>query len=196
MSIKTMIKQNLALVVGLSFPVLLIIIFLLATVIPKALGNPPQHELLFVTSKYDYQTPNDYIVDFSVKDSQLKVKVRKNDDKNIDHNLKKLMIYDGKSETVREVRIDWSRAASSANAGEVLLDETKLFQIDSAETSPDGYVLDGPNYGDAGLLGGMFGGGNRGGGYRIKKGSVAYKLPVNQTDYYQQVQFLGWVIKK
>ena len=198
MSVKAAIKENLALMVGLTFPVLLIIIFMLAAVIPKALGTAPQHELLFVTSRYDYQAPSEYRVDFSVKNNQLMVKVKKDSEKdtNTNNTTKKLMAYDGKSESVREINIDWTKLASTALDKEVALEETRQLHIDSSSTSPDGYLLDGPYYGDAGLLGGMFGGGYRGGGYRLKKGSVAYKLPPGQPDYYGQLQFLGWIIKQ
>lgn len=46
-------------------------------------------------------------------------------------------------------------------------------------------------------MGGLFGGGYRNTGFRITKGSVGYKLPETQQDfYYNQVKFIGWVIKK
>jgi hypothetical protein len=70
--------------------------------------------------------------------------------------------------------------------------------IDPSNVSPDGYSLDGPNYDGSGLIGGIFGGGYRNSGFRLKNGSVAYKIPNNmQHDYYyNQVKFIGWVIKK
>ncbi|HSH72879.1 MAG TPA: hypothetical protein VK974_07465 [Methylophilaceae bacterium] len=193
MSIKALLKQNLALVVGLTFPILLIIIFLLATVIPKALGNPPQYELLFISSRFDFQNTDEYDVDFSIKSNQLKAKAMQNHDQNIGHTVKKLIVYDGKTEAVKEINIDWSRIANRSN--EVLLEETKSLKIDPSDTSPDGYMLDRPHYGNSGLLGGLFGGRSNDVGYRIKKGSVAYKLPVYEANYYEQVQFLGWIIK-
>ncbi len=62
---------------------------------------------------------------------------------------------------------------------------------------PDGYKLEEPNYGGGGLMGGLFGGEHSNNKYRIKKGNVAYKLPdVEQAYYYNQVKFIGWVIKK
>jgi hypothetical protein len=79
----------------------------------------------------------------------------------------------------------------------VILEETKNMTIDAATISPDGYTLEGPNYNGSGLLGGLFGGGYRNGGYRLKKDNVGYKVPQNQPDYYyNQLQFVGWVVKK
>ena len=77
-----------------------------------------------------------------------------------------------------------------------MLDETKDLTIDTNATSPDGYTLEGANYGDGGLVGGLFGGGYHNNGYRVKKGAVAYKMPNLQPDYYySNVQFLGWIVK-
>jgi hypothetical protein len=180
-------------------PLLLILLFFVATVIPKSMGTPPQYEMLFTTVKYDYQNKPDYLLDFSVKDKHLMLKAKKNDDKNNNYNAKKLLAYDAKTESAREIVIDTSKLvdSKSADGSEVILEETKDLTSDNASTSPDGYTLEGPNYGSSGLLGGLFGGGYNSSGYRLKKGSVGYKVPNAQNDYYSnQVQFVGWIIKK
>ena len=194
---KSFIKENLVLVIGLTLPLLLIVLFFVATVIPKAMGTPPQYEMLFTTVRYDYQNTRDYFLDFAVKNQQLTVKVQKNENKDRNYNVKKLMAYDGKTETVREIAIDVAKTAGASNGAEVILEETKNMTIDTSSVSPDGYALDGPNYGGGGLMGGVFGGGYRNSGFRLKKGSVGYKIPNEQQNYYyNQVQFIGWVIKK
>ena len=191
---KNWFKENLVLAVGLTLPIMLIVLFFVATVIPKSMGSPPQYEMLFTTDKYEYQNKPDYSIDFKVKNKQLMIKPKKIDDKNNCCNTKKLMAYDGKTETVREIAIDASKFADGI---EVLLEETKELTIDTSATSPDGYMLDAPNYGSAGLLGGLFGGGSRANGHRLKKGGVGYKIPNAQPDYYyNQIQFIGWIVKK
>jgi hypothetical protein len=191
---KNFIKENLVLVIGLTLPLLLIVLFFVATVIPKSMGTPPQYEMLFTTMKYDYQNKPDYLLGFSVKNKHLMVKAKKNDGKNNNYNTKKLMAYDAKTESAREIAIDTSKFADDT---EVILEVTKDMTIDNASTSPDGYSLEGPNYGSSGLLGGLFGGGYNNSGYRLRKGSVGYKVSNAQNDYYyNQVQFVGWIIKK
>ena len=191
---KKLIKENLVLVIGLALPVLLIVLFFVATVIPKSMGTPPQYEMLFTTTKYDYQNKPEYVIDFNVKNQQLMLNSKKNDEKNYNNATKILMAYDGKTETVREIRID---ASKLTEGNEVLLEETKNLSIDTAVISPDGYTLEGPNYGGNGLVGGLFGGGYRNTGYRLKKGGVGYKVPNMQPDYYySQLQFIGWIAKK
>jgi len=192
--LKNWIKENLVLVIGLMLPILLIVLFFAATVIPKAFGAPPQYEMLFTATQYDYQKTSEFSLNFNVKNRQLMVKPKKIEDKNTNYNQVKLFVYDGKTEATREITLDISKFTDGV---EVALEETKSFEIDANNASPDGYVLDGPNYGGGGLLGGLFGGGYRNTGYRIKKGGVAYKVPYYKGDaYYNQLQFIGWVIKK
>lgn len=195
---KNFIKENLVLVVGLTLPLLLILLFFVATVIPKAFGTPPQYEMLFTTTRYDYHDPPEYSLYFVVKDQKLIVKARKNNNKDQrGYNSKLLMAYDGKTETVREINVDLAKAANAAGVNEAVLEETGSWTIDSSRVSPDGYTLDGPNYRDGGLVGGIFGGGYQNNGMRLKKGSVGYRIPDTQgIYYYNQMHFIGWVIKK
>lgn len=192
---KNFIKENLVLVIGLSLPILLIVIFFLATVVPKSFGTPPQYEVLFTTLKYEYENSRIYQVDFNVVNHQLMVKVKKNFDTGRNYNSKKLMAYNAKTDSVREITIDLAKAAE-AGEKDVILEETKGLNIDALPVSPDGYQLEGTNYGNSGLMGGLFGVGHRNSGYRIKKGAVAYKVETAQPDYYySELKFVGWIIK-
>ena len=191
---KNWLKENLVLVIGLTLPLLLIVLFFVATVIPKMTGTPPQYEVLFSVQDYTGQNKQDYIVDFKVKDKQLMIKTKKADDKNYSYNSKKLMAYDAKTEVMREISIDDSKFSDDA---EILLEETKNMTIDTAMQAPDGYMLENQGYSGTGLIGGLFGGGYRNHGYRLKKGNVGYKINMQQNNYYyDQLSFIGWVIKK
>lgn len=195
MAIKRFIKENLVLVIGLSLPLLLIVLFFVATVIPKSMATPPQYEMLFTVTKYDYQNAPDYLLSYAVKDKHLILKAKKNEEKPKNSNINTLLAYDAKTETVREINIDTSKLTETNS--EMVVEETKNYVIDNSTVSPDGYKLEGPNYSGGGLMGGLFGGGYRNTGFRITKGNVSYKLPETQQDfYYNQVKFIGWVIKK
>ena len=136
---KNWIKENLVLVVGLTLPLLLIVLFFVASVIPKALGTPPQYEMLFSATKYEYQKSPDYVIDFKVKDKKLMVSAKKLDDKNNNGNSVRLMAYNGKTETVREITLDNAKTGAAASNGEIVLEETKEMVIDTNPVSPDGY---------------------------------------------------------
>jgi hypothetical protein len=192
--VKNFIKENLVLVIGLALPVLLIVLFFVATVIPKMYSTPPQYEVLFSVQDYNYQNKLDYTIDFKVKNQQLMVKAKKTDGKDNYYNSKKLMAYDAKTEAMREITIDTSKFADDA---EILLEETKNMTVDTAMAAPDGYVMENQYYGNNGLIGGLFGGGGRNHGYRLKKGNVGYKINTPQNNYYyDQLHFIGWVVKK
>ena len=75
--------------------------------------------MLFTTVKYEYENSPVYLVDFKVVNQQLMAKVKKNDDKAKNYNSKKLMAYNPKTETVREITIDLAKAAE-ANKDEIL----------------------------------------------------------------------------
>lgn len=191
---KNWIKENLVLVIGLALPVLLIVLFFVATVIPKMNSTPPQHEVLFSVQDYGNQNKSDYIIDFKVKNNQLMVKVKKADEKENYYNSKKLMAYDAKNEVMREISIDTNQFSEGA---EIELAETKNMTLSTNMMAPDGYVLENQHYGNNGLVGGLFGGSNRNNGYRLKKGNVGYKINTLQNNYYyDQLNFVGWVVKK
>lgn len=191
---KNFIKENLVLVIGLALPVLLIVLFFVATVIPKMNSTPPQYEVLFSVQDYTSQNKQDYIIDFKVKDKKLMVKSKKTNEKNYYNNYKKLMAYDSKTEVMREISIDANQLIDGA---EILLAETKNMTIDTAMQAPDGYMLENQGYSGTGLVGNLFGGGYRNHGYRLKKGNVGYKINTQQNNYYyDQLSFIGWVVSK
>jgi len=187
------LKQNIVLVIGMSLPLLLIALFFLATVLPKSLSTPPQYPLLFTVSKYEGSHKPELLLSFNVKNKVLMVTAKKNDDKN-NYNFTKLIAYDAKTETVREITVDTNQLKLGV---ETPVNASKTMLIDTTTLSPDGYALEGPSYSGGGLVGGLFGGGYNNNGFRLKKGAVAYKVPNQQRDYYyNQLQFVGWIIKK
>lgn len=201
---KNFIKKNLVLVIGLSLPVLLIAFFFLATVLPKSLSVPPQYDMLFSINHYDYPAcaecndwKKDIRIDLVVRDGILKAHISKVDSKNQNYYATRLLSYDGKSESVREIQYDMAKLADSTDGAEITLDETRYMVIDTASKSPDGYIFEGQYYGGGGLVTELFGGGYRNHGYRIKKGAVGYKLPPFQNEYYyNNLKFIGWVVSK
>ncbi len=200
MALKNFIKENFVLVVGLTLPVLLIVLFFVASVLPKSMAVPPQHEMIFTTTRYDYQNPPLYNVDFFVKGNALMARVSKNNKpptQNFSQN--KLMAYDGKTQSVREIPYDLSKIGDVADGTEVMLDALKTIQVDSASKAPDGYEFDNAGYGHGGgLVTGLFGGGYHNRNARVTKGAVAFKIPSSSGDnyYYYDIQFLGWALQK
>src|SRR4051812_31810717 len=99
MTLKNFIKENFVLVVGLTLPVILIVLFFVASVLPKSMATPPQYQMLFTESRYDNIPPSPYNVDFFVKDGAVKARVWKIPAQGGGMK-KKIMMYDGKTQTV------------------------------------------------------------------------------------------------
>lgn len=198
MSVKKFLKENLVLVMGIGLPILLVILFFLTSVVPKALTEPPQHELLFSVIRYDYQTASSANFDFFVEDGVLKSRTGKADQQNMNRYHKKLIVYDAGAGSMREISYDASKLSSAAEGTETVIEETRNMVIDTSSKAPDGYTFEGSTYSSGGLVSELFFGGYRNQGYRIVKGKAAYKIPntFGETYYAGNVQFIGWVIKK
>lgn len=197
MAVKDFFKKNLVLVIGLTLPLILILLFFVATVLPKSLVPPPRHEMLFSTSQYNYQSPSTHQIAFIVKNGVLKARISKNDNKYPNYASRRLMAYDGKTDSVREIAHDLSKIGDAADGSEIIIEETKNLKIETSNKAPDGYTFDGPSYSHGGLAPELFIGGHRNRGPRVKKGMAAYKIP-NTSDnynYYGDVQFIGWVVE-
>lgn len=198
MALKNSLKENLALIMGLSLPVILIVVFFLASVLPKSLATPPRYELLFSISLYDSSASLPYQVSFFVKKGALYARINKSDNKNPVFYSRKVMAYNGETDSIREIGYDHSQFKDAANGSDFLLEETRDMTIDSSFKSPDGYVFEGRSFGRGGLVQELFGGGYRNRDPRLKKGAVAYKIPLTSyiDHYYGDVQFIGWIVKK
>ena len=193
---KNFIKENLVLVIGMTLPVLLIVVFFAASVLPKMMGTPPQYDMLFSTSRYDHQTAQPFNIEFVVKDGVLKARVIKNDKAQQNYNRRQLMVYNGRTDSIKEIDFDTKNMVDAENRAEIVVEETKFMNIDTSNKAPDGYEFDGPTYRSGGLVTELFSGGYRNQGYRVKKGGAGYKLPNTGRDYYYDIQFIGWVVPK
>lgn len=198
MALRSFIKQNFVLTIGLALPILLIVLFFLASVVPKAMAKPPQYEMLFSTSRYEGQTGSrPSVTGYVVRDGLLRARVSKSDGKNYNYYARKLMAYDGKTDSIREISLDIAKSGNAADGDEIIPDETRNLKIDPSSVAPDGYVFEGISYGSGGLVMELFSAGYRGQAYRIKKGAVVYKLPNPVSNYYyNDVQFIGWIVDK
>ncbi len=202
MALKKFIKENPVLIVGLTLPVLLIAIFFVAVVLPKSMAVPPQYEMLFTTTHYNYRNPPLYNVDFFVKGKMLNARVSKNVREPVHNNYQnynwtKLMAYNGEKQSVREISYDISGLSNVADGTEMVFDEFKNMKIDSSTKAPDGYEFNNTRYNSGGIVLDVFSGGYHRSSSRVTKGAVSFKIPKNRgCNYSHNVQFIGWVLQK
>ncbi|MCW8386087.1 hypothetical protein OQJ18_02005 [Fluoribacter dumoffii] len=188
------IKSHLTLIAGLSLPLLLILVFVIAN-LPFFKTDPPRYNLLFSILDSS-SSPFPVQVNFFVKNGRLVAQYSKN--QNNYWGIKKLYLFDAKTQKVRELPLDFSVLNNNANFKEEVVQATKQFKLDTSLESPDGYTLytDNDNL-NTGLLSDLFLGSNyRNNSICLKKNSTCIKLPNLGTGRYfnaSNVQFIGWV---
>lgn len=188
MSVKNFIKQNLALSAGIALPILLIVLFFLASVVPKALTDPPQYELVFSGRTYSNNQPSDYVAAYTVANGVLQVKVTKA--KDTDYQRNRLYIYDPKTSVIRDI------TPPLDSAGTFAIKETAGSSIDTANIAPDGYAFESGYDHSGGMPMEIFGGGYRDGGLRLEKDGYRFKIPYDKRNSFYDAGFIGWIVKK
>jgi hypothetical protein len=189
MALKNFIKENFVLVAGLALPVLLVVLFLLFSIVPRSMAAPPQYEVLFADRYHGPQNRNaPYDAHFFVKEGILMARVWKTQDT---YSRTRLMAFDGK--TLREIPYDIGNVPDRA---EIALDGFKGMKLDDSAIAPDGYVFESGRHGSHGLVTEFFGAGYHDAAPRLTKGAVSYSVPGNENYYYGNIQFIGWIIQK
>lgn len=198
MSLPNFIKQNFVLVVGLTLPVLLMLAFMLSTMIPQTLADPPKHDLLFSINDYRSGSGYPFYINLHVKEGKLYADFQPTKDAYLNTNWKKLYLFDAKTQKVKQIDIPPPENITTDMKGQkVLLEATKDLKLDKNITAPDGYEFSYGRHSRSGLVNELFWGGGRYDGIRLRKGSSSLKLPPHDgTDYYYYgAEFIGWVVQ-
>lgn len=191
MASKSFIKDNFVLIAGLALPVLMIVFFMLATVLPKSMSTPPAHDFLFNVEEYG-SIPQAFITELVVRDGKLYARMKKTEQGH--YNAKKIYRYNAKSQTVSKV--PYTLPTETAEPSEIILTETSGLTLSTDTTAPDGYTFRSSNNGHGGLLNELFVGGGYRSNYFLTKGSVSWKLPdVDNQTYYYNINFIGWIVE-
>jgi hypothetical protein len=194
MALKNFIKENFVLALGLTLPVLLVAVFLFASIVPKHFATPPQYKLLLSSHDYSGSRKSDYGVDYIVKDGKLFAKLMPKKENDYSVYNRYLLIYDGKTDSIKKIDIELPEAGVYTQNTTIPVSETEGLVLDTSNKAPDGYAYTSGNGGGRGIASEIFGGGYRYNNAYIKKGMVSFKLPVTQERYYyNNLEFLGWI---
>ncbi len=143
---KRFIKENPTLVIGITLPILLVIIFYLAAVLPKMLVKRPQTDLLYLTTTY----PHDGITT-EIKEGTLRIwinpQVRKGS-----LPMPRLFRFHAKTLTSTEIPISLATEPGIVIASkqeELRIPELKDIKLNTEAVSKDGYKaeISSPNVG-------------------------------------------------
>lgn len=193
MSLNNFFRQNFALVIGLSLPVLMVLGFLLANHLPQINDNPPQYELVFSVVRYDNHSQ--FNVDFNVRDQKLYMRLTPRQEHG-GVNVRDLFIYNGQKESVRKISYLPPSDQSIDYQHEIPVKAMSDYTIDTNSKAPDGYEFESGSYRSRGLFGEIFGG--RSGRYvhRVKKPrGGSFVIPEYGSGYsYSGINFIGWIV--
>jgi len=197
-SLKAFLKENYVLVVGITLPVILVLLFFLAMVLPNRMAPPPQYDFLFTVDDYQPAGPPSVSVRYDVYQNALRATLLVNAQPNY-HTVPRLFIYEVASRTVREIAVDLPVAPEDVPKDRQLrIEEVAGLYLDPRLTAPDGYEFRHSQYsGAGGLFTELFvSGGTRYQPSLVRNGATArLNLPTGRYNYYN-ARFLGWVIPK
>lgn len=187
MAAKRFIKDNFALIVGISLPLLLVVLFWIATIIPRMTVEPPQHDLIFSVNHYDHNAHPKGALRFDVEDGRLRGVFWEDSDNY--RRSPRLYFFDVATESTREIAVDIP--AEIENGQTVEIPRAAAYTLSNDTLSPDGYMFDNTYRGHRGFL---FYSNCR---YhaKIEKSGRAMKIPSVGNRYFANASFIGWVIE-
>jgi len=217
MAFQKFVKDNLVLLTGILLPILLIVLFMVASTLPRILATPPQYDFLFTDSQHFNNLDAPVTISLKVdKNGKLAAIVKANKNREPAYNNQYFPViyrYDAQHQTARAINYSYFREVLQEDGDKLLEDKTlempdflSGLTLDKNIVSPDGYTLDTDYYGryNNSLAGFMFSMGrhSRHRGYQLKKDSVVFSFEVSSggkhpySYYYgNQFAFLGWIIK-
>jgi len=197
---KSFLRENPTIAFGLGLPLLLVVVFLLASGIPALLVAPPQYDVLYATEYYNYQNG----VQISVIDQKVQV-ICQGD---VQANRKpRLWRYNPRTGAVKEIAIimppglpQAGKTPATAEEGSkttvISVPDLAGLTVDSSSIAPDGYEF---RLGSTRYSGNIFGELFYSARYRheavLTKNGRSIRLPNAVGGYYSSnTQFVGWVV--
>ncbi len=189
---KKLLKENFVLVVGVSLPVVVVVLFVVASGLPKKWVAPPRHSFVFTTDDYSHRNRAPVTVNFDVHEGRLRARVYKSPENHSGYE-PKLYLYDHQQQAVRRLTVDLPKDLEHIEDGaEARVAGTAGWEIDTSHKAPDGYEFR-DQYHRRGLVGEIFYSGSRRRQAIVKSGAV-YPIPDPDGRYYSHINFLGWVV--
>jgi hypothetical protein len=199
---KQWLKDNPMLVFGLGLPLLLVLLFSVASQLSRVAGVPPKYDVVYLTG---YSTNNGSLYVQVVNKHAV---VTASEDACY-YSVPRMFHYKAASNSTDEIKIALPAdlaLKSSSNCVQGTTKKTRVIEVpelkdvalDTSEKAPDGYVFGNKDYhsGEPILLTNIFFGGHN--NYRDTDGVLVkdgYRFPLpKKSDYYAYPSFLGWVV--
>jgi hypothetical protein len=195
------LKDNFVLIVGLTLPILLMIGFIVVSSLPRALSDPPKHDLIFAVVDYSPPAMNPPMsLRLVVRDSVLKAQytpVLGPNAANYGGAWKKLYRYEAGRQSVQQLTFGIPlHLGNITDTREETVEATAGLRLDTRVQAPDGYELTYGRSNRGGLLTDIFWSSSSS-ETRLRKGASSVRLTTGdgRTDFYAgNIEFIGWVV--
>ena len=210
---KAFIRQNLLIISAVALPIIVILFYLVATLLPRYFVAPPQHDLIvrYQPTYYDYNNGVAEMVPSRVaiivvegRARAVVTEVPAEDDARRAQTtffLPRVFRYKAASGLITEVDVPVpDDLATRPKGSEWSIPTLDAVELSPNRTAPDGYEFDAEDDRHRGLAVELFGGRSRPIGARISMQGRIIKIPepedIARAGYYAyRLQFVGWVIQ-
>lgn len=191
---KQFFKENFVLVLGVSLPVLLIIVFMIAQSMTK-LVDPPRYKAVFaIQNNYNSHTYYSFKVD---KDGKLTVTYKEPKDHPNRANYaytSRLYVFDPVKDHTREIELTPPDDLEEGQTQVIDVPDVSTLRLNPSREAPDGYIFEEYYSRNGNLFTEIFGYNHRRARYALSKNSR--HVPIKDTRYYYgHHDFIGWIIE-
>ena len=191
---RTFLRKNMMIVVSIALPLLVILFFALASVLPGLYTTPPAYDFLLTLQGVATAKTARVRIDLTVTDGQLKAVASQTDGSYYD-NYPRLFRYHHLTGEVTEISIPIPENITGSDDGsDIPIPELAGLRVSDKLRAPDGYEFNGSRRG-GGFVTELFGGSRKHNDVRISKTGVVVRVRLPTSDYwYNGARFLGWVL--
>ncbi len=191
---RTFLRKNMMIVVSIALPLLVILFFALASVLPGLYTTPPAYDFLLTLQGAATAKTAQVRINLTVSDGQVKAVASKTDGSHYD-NSPRLFRYHHLTGEVTEISIPIPESISGSDDGSVIpIPKLTGLRVSDKLRAPDGYEFNGSRRG-GGFVTELFGGSRKQNDVRISKNGAVVRVRLPTSDYwYNGARFLGWVL--
>lgn len=191
---KSFLRENLMILVSISLPLLVVLLFALASVLPGLHATPPAYDLLIMQQGRILAAEFPVRIKLSVQDERLTATVSGAKRSSYGNN-PRIYRYDHESGEIREIEIPLPDNIGELPEGsEIAVPELAGLKLSNSLRAPDGYEFRGYRRG-GGLMTELFGGNRYHHDVAIAKNGAILRLKIpDSEEWYGGTHFLAWVI--
>ncbi len=193
---KGFLKEHFVLIIGISLPLILSLLFFVSANFKFQTIPPPQYPVIFAQDFY-YRNNPEYPYKLAVNEEkvlELRYTPSANQNNNMTWQIPQVYLYDPKTKKIEKIDLpDITPGEKSILPIEAL----KTKKMDSSLTSPDGFTFRSEYRGSGNLMTEVFGGGHSGRSRLIlSKDGHDFPMKIDTPYYYGDSELIGWVVEE